>query len=323
MSFNKATKKFVLSDSSVNEYGFRLLTSGYQLESFAKNPIGYYMHKREDGVALKWEALAIDGDTITGIPVINMSNPRGQQLVDEVENGFLNAASVGHIVVLEYSNDADMMLPGQTGPTITKWYNKECSLVDIPGNRNALTSLYDHDGNEVTLADLASGTKNVTTQNQNKTSMEGIILTADNLVALNLAASADAAAINTALGNLVSEKNRLEREIQNLKDAQTAGKVADILVRGLAARKLTVQLKEKLAQDYANNPEGLQSLLDAMPAHQSIVERIAQNPEKVAGLAAKTWDELDKEGQLASLRAHDLDTFKIKYKEKFGKELKD
>jgi len=38
--FKKAGRQYVLSDSSVNEYGFRLLTSGYQIESFRKNPIG-------------------------------------------------------------------------------------------------------------------------------------------------------------------------------------------------------------------------------------------------------------------------------------------
>lgn len=103
----KAERSYVLSDSSVNEYGFRLLTSGYEIESFRKNPIGYYMHKREDGIVLKWEDLRIEEDQVLGVPVINLVNARGEQTLQEVENGFLNAASVGHIVVLEYSLDKD------------------------------------------------------------------------------------------------------------------------------------------------------------------------------------------------------------------------
>src|SRR4051812_41115719 len=154
--YKKIERQYVLSDSSINEYGFRLLTSGYQLEAFQKNPIGYYMHRREDGIVLKWDDLRIEDDKIIGTPVINLSNGRGEQTCDEAENGFLNAASVGHIVVLEYSTDPAEMLPGQTGPTITKWYNKECSLVDIPGNCNALTKLYDAQENEINLVDLGS-----------------------------------------------------------------------------------------------------------------------------------------------------------------------
>src|SRR4051812_37015526 len=156
--FKKTDRQYVLSDSSVNEYGFRLLTSGYQLTTFQKNPIGYYMHRREDGIALKWDDLHIEDDTITGVPVINLSNARGEQTCDEAENGFLNAASMGHIVVVEYSTDPELMLPGQTGPTITKWYNKECSLVDIPGNCNALTKLYDAQENELNLLDMGGRT---------------------------------------------------------------------------------------------------------------------------------------------------------------------
>ena len=155
--FKKLDKEYVLSDSSVNEYGFRLLTEGYQLHEFQKNPIGYYMHRREDGVVLKWSDISITGDTITGRPVINLSNGRGAQTCQEAENGFLNAASMGHIVVLEYATDPALMLPGQTGPTITKWYNKECSLVDIPGNNNALVRLYDAQENEISLAGFTLG----------------------------------------------------------------------------------------------------------------------------------------------------------------------
>ena len=146
----KVEKEFTLSDSTLNCYGFRLLTSGYIIDEFKKNPIGYYMHQREKGVAVRWDELTVKGDKVTAKPVINLSGIRGQQIVDEVNNGFLNAASMGHIIVLDSSDAAELMLPGQTGPTITKWYNKECSLVDIPGNSNSLT-LHDKHGEVINL----------------------------------------------------------------------------------------------------------------------------------------------------------------------------
>jgi len=39
----KIDREFILSDSSVNVYGFRLLTSGYQIDEYKKNPIGYHI----------------------------------------------------------------------------------------------------------------------------------------------------------------------------------------------------------------------------------------------------------------------------------------
>ena len=155
----KIEKTFTLSDSTVNVYGYRLLTSGFQIDEFKRNPIGYYMHgtgefPRESGVLLKWDDLQIVGDRVIGKPVINLDHPRGNRTADEVEDGFLNAASVGSIVVLETSDDSSLILPGQTGPTVTKWFNREASLVDIPGNFNAFAELYDKDGNKLNLADF-------------------------------------------------------------------------------------------------------------------------------------------------------------------------
>ena len=81
-------KEYVLSDSTVNDLGFRLLTSGYQMPEYEKNPIGYYMHNRDEGVLVRWEGINIKGDDICATPCINLSNPRGEQTVDEIESGF-------------------------------------------------------------------------------------------------------------------------------------------------------------------------------------------------------------------------------------------
>ena len=45
--FKKIERQYVLSDSSVNEYGFRLLTSGYQLDAFQKKSIPIVIHANE------------------------------------------------------------------------------------------------------------------------------------------------------------------------------------------------------------------------------------------------------------------------------------
>jgi hypothetical protein len=327
----KISKEFQLSDSAVNSYGFRLLTSGYQIKEYEKNPIGYYMHLRDDGVVVKWENLRIEGDTIYGTPCINLVNKRGQQTVDEVEAGFLNGASFGHWVILDYSYDPDLMLPGQTGPTITKWYNRECSLVDVPGNYDSLC-LYDADGNEINLADFS---------NKNTLSMKQLMITAGMLATLNLKAEAvtDAATVETAIADLAAkaakadllttqlaaaegEKNKAVSDLAAFK-ATTVDKEEDaILATALAAKKITAKVQAQLKADYKGRPEALKALVDEMPAYQSIAAAIAgaNGADGVKDLAAKSWDDLDKAGELPALKAADLETFKAKFKTKFNKD---
>jgi hypothetical protein len=318
----KIERSYVLSDSTVNEYGFRLLTSGYQLESFRKNPIGYYMHRREDGIVLKWDDLKIEDDKIVGTPVINLSNARGEQICSETENGFLNAASVGHIVVLEYSMDKELMLPGQTGPTITKWYNKECSLVDIPGNSNALSCLYDANENELNLMDMNIGKPKLPNLPQNlfanlcdtlqldkNTSNESMVDAVKNLAAKRVALETE----NLALA---ADKHELQIQLEKINNTRRRFEINGLLDRALEDKKITVELRAKLVADYATNPEGLKSLLDAMPAYRSIAEQLKGNPKDKAE-ANWEWDDYEKNdptgNKLKDLRANDA----LKYRELF------
>jgi hypothetical protein len=324
--FKKIDRQYVLSDSSVNEYGFRLLTSGYQLDTFQKNPIGYYMHRREDGIVLKWEDLKIEDDKVIGTPVINLSNTRGEQTFNEAENGFLNAASVGHIVVVEYSTEPEMMLPGQTGPTITKWYNKECSLVDIPGNCNALTRLYDAQENEINLVDI-SESKPVIPIRQHLLKELGDVL--------NLSGEADEKTLVSVVQNMVTKTGALEVENQSLKEdkqslqqqidelsnAQSRNEVIMLLDRALEDKKITIELKTRLESDYAGNPENLKSLLAAMPAYRSITEYLKSKQQDTRE-AQWQWDDFEKNDpagkKLKALKANDPARYRELFDKKFA-----
>lgn len=330
----KIDREFILSDSSVNVYGFRLLTSGYQIDKYKKNPIGYHMHDRNNGVVVKWEDLKIDGDNVVGKPVINLSNVRGQQTVEEIEGGFLNAASVGHIVALAWSEEKKDMLPGQTGPTITKWYNRECSLCDVPGNTNAL-ALFDKDGNEIKLTDFKI-------QNIN---MKQIILTAEQLTKLNLKAESEAAAVDAVINDLVAAKTKVDDLTAQLTAANTAKttaendlatfkkgtekkEVTDQLAAAVTEKKITVELSAVLATQYDGRPADLKVVLAAMKPYESVVDGLdkdATDADKVElkALMAKTGDQLFTEGKLERLKELDLSAYKVKHKEAFGEDYKE
>ena len=325
--FKKIERQYVLSDSSVNVYGFRLLTSGYQLDAYKKNPIGYYMHRREEGIALKWEDLRVEDDKVVGTPVINLSNARGAQLCDEAENGFLNAASVGHIVVLEYSTEAELMLPGQTGPTITKWYNKECSLVDIPGNTNALTTLYDAQENELNLADMGVGVKGLkATEHVVLTEIKSLLQLDDSIKADGLIERIKSLALSVAqLTNdntlLVIDKQLLQQQVDTLRHNNMAAEIGAVLDRALEDKKITVSMRHRLATDYTGNIEGLKALLSDMPAYRSITESLKANNNENAE-AQWGWDEYEKNDpagkKLKALRASDPARYKELFDKKFA-----
>jgi len=318
----KIDKEYLLTDSTVNSYGYRLLTDGYLMSEYEKNPIGYYMHKNRDaGVVVKWEDFRKEGDKVFAKPVINLSHERGQRTVDEIESGFLNAASFGHFVVLEISSNPEDYLEGQTGPSVSKWFNRECSLVDIPGNYNALTDLFDENENPITLENLADLTPK-------SINMKQIFFTAEQLGKMNLKADADQASVETAFANLIAEaakvpgletaRQKAVEDLKALQDKTTGDKIESLTKTALDEKKITAELAAQLKADYSTNPDGLEKVLKAIPAYQPITGQLIDGEK--SDMAKMSWSELDKQGKLEDLKAKNPVLFNEKYKAEFGKE---
>lgn len=317
----KIDKEFVLSDSSLNCYGFRLMTEGYQLEEFKRNPVGYIMHDRDKGVAVKWDDLRVEGDRVIGKPVINMAYANAQLVIDSIENGFLNAASMGHIVALEVSDEAHLKLPGQEGPTVTRWYNRECSLVDIPGNSNALR-LFDKNENEITLKQLSSL---CALHDTNKRPMKAIQLPAAQLSALKLSADADEAAVIKAISDLAAQAGKVSRletdligsqkELSDLKATHAKEAVDRILNDALSAKKCSVEMADKLKVKFTGDPAGLKDLVDTFQPYVALDKRTGNNNSKeYEMLAAKSFDELMNTGEMETVKAKYPDLYEEKRK---------
>jgi hypothetical protein len=83
----KIDKEFCISDDSVNVYGYRLLTSGLELSRF-NPPIGFLMHERDKGVAVKWEDFRTEVGKVFAKPVIN--DELFPQLAQQIEEGATN-----------------------------------------------------------------------------------------------------------------------------------------------------------------------------------------------------------------------------------------
>ena len=130
--------RFIISDESVNRYGYRILSRGMSTASFEKNPVVFYNHGTFSLPIGKGKNLQheVDG-TITLDIDFDMEDEQAVAVQKKAERGFLNACSVG-IDVLETSTDASLVLTGQTRPTVTRSELLELSICGIPGNRNAL-----------------------------------------------------------------------------------------------------------------------------------------------------------------------------------------
>ena len=130
--------RFIISDESVNRYGYRILSRGMSTASFEKNPVVFYNHGTYSLPIGKGKNLQheVDG-TITLDIDFDMEDEQAVAVQKKAERGFLNACSVG-IDVLETSTDASLVLTDQTRPTVTRSELLELSICGIPGNRNAL-----------------------------------------------------------------------------------------------------------------------------------------------------------------------------------------
>lgn len=325
--FKKIDKEFCLTDNSVNVYKYRLLTEGMDLAQFKKNPIGFLMHDREGGVLVKWEDFRIEGDKLFGKPVINLSHPRGEDIATQVENGFINAASCGKIICLAATDDESMKLEGQEGPTVTKWFPREISFVDIPGNHNALANLYDINDNELNLADFVK---------PKPKEMSKILLTAVMLTALNLSDQFSEADANKAFQDLVDNAKKVpglekdladksealtakEKELQDLKAATVAKEVQDLLDKGETDKKLTKEVSSKLKVTFVTNPEGLKDLIDAMPAQTLVTENLGEKAVP-AEFEGASWNDLYVSGKLEGMKSKYPDLYESMKKQQFPNE---
>lgn len=137
-------KEVRLSDSSVNSYGYRVLTSGIDLEQYKKNPILLFMHNRpvngtidEIGVIGKMTNLRIENDALIGTPEFNLADDNAKKIAQMWDNDMLNMVSIG-ADILETSTAKEHILEGQQYATVTRCKLREVSIVDIGANDNAI-----------------------------------------------------------------------------------------------------------------------------------------------------------------------------------------
>ena len=322
-------KEGIITTSGLNCYGGRVLTSGGVLTQFEKNPVLLYMHRRGfDGKTMpigRIENLRIDGDKLIGTPVFDEKDEFAKQIGQKWEDDFLRMFSAG-IEILETSADPELMLPGQTRPTVTKWRLEEVSVVDIGGNDEALRLSYQGKilnlfaGEDSEILPILSGKENAegtaateaSFNNQNK----NYCMNKEILQLLGLSETASEQEAVNALRLLKGKADQAESLQLASINALVDGAVSD--------KRITADKKEHFVNlGKSVGIESLRTTLELMHPQYKPTEVINQATDKVTEGAHKTYAKLSDvpENEIPSLKESNPTEYARLYKAEYGVEV--
>ena len=112
-----------------------------------------------------------------------------------------------------------------------------------------------------------------------------------------------------------------KKKLQDIENKE----IAAVVDKAIAEHRIIAEQKEAFMALMKTDRENTEKLLASMKARpfRRIVDELRDETGSPANLAGKSWDELDKAGKLSELRNADFETFKAKYKEKFGLDYKE
>lgn len=323
---------FILHDDSVNTYRFRMLTAGANLDEFRRNPVMFLHHNDYDLPIGRWENIRVEGSQILADAVFDELDDQAMKVKGKVDRGFIRMASIGAWAPEEKTEDPAMMLPGQTGPTVTKWTVREASIVAIGANHNALRLYNRSTGELIDLSDTDAVPRLMDDlpikKNDNMSTLKTI---------LNLQDNASDADIETAVQNLQQENESLkqtnatlEDENKRLKDEannaeaqrQQAQKTEAVQLVDAAVRdgRLDASGKDAFIALFDADFERAKATLNAIPKVKSVVSQIEESQVELKDFVGKSWNELDREGLLPKLKDAAPEIYAQKFKAEFGTE---
>ena len=143
----------------------------------------------------------------------------------------------------------------------------------------------------------------------------------------NMASEEDVLAHIRNLENKATKVDALEKAVntykQKLQEVEDK-EVTAFIDKAIAEKRITDAQKESFTALMKSDRENTEKLIGSMkPQPERRITDVFDGGTSPASLSDKTWDELDKAGQLSNLRNADLNAFKAKYKEKFGIDYKE
>lgn len=284
-------KRVRITNDSLNSYGTRVLTAGMNVEQYQRNPVLLYMHERGNVIGYVKDLKVEDGE-VTGELMFDEASELSVRCKKQYEFGSLKMVSAG-LDILETSEDPELLVQGQTSPTVTKSKLFEVSLVDIGANDDAI--VLQKDGKRITLGkDSECPLPMLNNNNQKQMEQKQIALQ------LGLPETATEADINAKLGELKAAKEENEK-LQQEKATLTLASITAIVEKAVG---------EKLERVIAAMAP--QMKLSAVIGHQG--GAATQQPATYKKLSDVPSSEI------LTLRKEQPEEYKRLYKEEYGME---
>nr|DAP73054.1 MAG TPA: prohead serine protease [Caudoviricetes sp.] len=306
-------KRVRISNDSLNSYGFRVLTDGLDVMQYNRNPVLLYMHERGNVIGYVKD-LKVENNEVTGELMFDCASELSQRCKKQFEFGSLRMVSAG-LEILETSEDTDLLVPGQTRPTITKSKLFEVSVADVGANDDAL--VLHKDGKRVTLGrdgecDLPLLNNN--NKNQKTEEMENKTIA----LQLGLPETATEAEISAKFAEL---KQLKEENTSLLKEKETLAlvNITNLVTQAIAEKRLEEKDKDQFVElGKKIGAEELEKTLKAMHPAVKLSSVLGHQGGAPAGEQKYTKLSEVPADQIATLRADNPEEYKQLYKAEYG-----
>lgn len=311
------SKRVRISNDSLNSYGTRVLTAGMNVEQYCRNPVLLYMHERGNVIGYVKDVRVEDGE-VTGELVFDEATDLSRRCKKQYEFGSLRMVSAG-LDILELSEDAAFLVPGQTSPTITKSKLFEVSVVDIGANDDAL--VLKKDGKRITLGrdgecplpELTTSHKPLKQEHQME--QKAIALQ------LGLPETATDAEIAEKLGELKQAKEE-NAKLQKEKDALTLASITSLVEKAIGEKRIGTDKKQQFIDlGKKIGAEELENIFAAMSPQVKLSAVLGQHGTAKTDVPV-TYKKLSEVpgDKLLELREQQPDEYKRLYKAEYGME---
>lgn len=294
-----------ITNERLNSYGTRVLTAGMDIEQYQRNPVLLYMHRRGDVIGMVKD-IKVEGEEITGELCFDEATELSRQAKKQYEFGSLRMVSVG-IDIIEMSDAPELLVQGQTSPTVTKSKLFEVSLVDIGSNDDAITLR--KDGKILTLS--GGGENFLPILNTKQKSMDTKTLA----LMLGLPETATEADIQAKLTQMLAEHAELET-LRTESEQMRLSAITTAVDGAIAERRLTADKKDQfITLGKKIGVDDLKATLAAMAPAAKVSSVV--NPDNGGTASFKKLSDVPAD-QIENLRENDKATYKKLYRAEYG-----
>lgn len=306
-------KRVRITNDSLNSYGTRVLTAGMNVEQYQRNPVLLYMHERGNVIGYVKDLTVKDGE-VTGELMFDEASELSVRCKKQYEFGSLKMVSAG-LDILETSEDPELLVQGQTSPTITKSKLFEVSLVDIGANDDAI--VLQRDGRKITLGRDSEHPLPMLNHNKGLKQMEQKQLA----LQLGLPETATEADINARLGELKSAQEENET-LRQEKAALTLAGITALVEKAVGEKRIAPDKKDEfinLGKEFGK--EKLELVIAAM-APQVKLSAVIGHQGGAAARQSSAYRKLSDvpSAELLTLRKEQPEEYKRLYREEYGME---